>query len=228
MPLIDMPLEELRTYQGRNPRPADFDEYWDQALAEMKRIERGGGVGSARDDRAVRGGVRSVLHRRGRRAGARQVPAPEGGGGAAPGGADVPRLSGSSGEWSDKLNYVAQGYSVAALDCRGQGGHSEDIGGQCGNTLRGHIIRGLDDEPEKLLFRQIFLDYRAAGRDRDGHAGGGRRPRGRDRRIAGRRADAGLRLAGAAHQAARRRSSRSCAITCGCGRWTWRWARTRN
>jgi cephalosporin-C deacetylase len=27
-----------------------------------------------------------------------------------------------------------------------------------GNTLRGHIIRGLDDAPEKLLFRQIFLD----------------------------------------------------------------------
>ena len=28
-----------------------------------------------------------------------------------------------------------------------------------GNTLRGHIIRGLDEaSPEKLLFRQIFLD----------------------------------------------------------------------
>ena len=27
-----------------------------------------------------------------------------------------------------------------------------------GWTLRGHIVRGLDDEPEKMLFRQIFLD----------------------------------------------------------------------
>jgi cephalosporin-C deacetylase len=27
-----------------------------------------------------------------------------------------------------------------------------------GNTLRGHIIRGLDDKPENLLFRQIYLD----------------------------------------------------------------------
>jgi cephalosporin-C deacetylase len=27
-----------------------------------------------------------------------------------------------------------------------------------GNTQRGHIVRGLDDAPEKLLFRQIFLD----------------------------------------------------------------------
>jgi cephalosporin-C deacetylase len=66
--------------------------------------------------------------------------------------------SGSSGDWCDKLHYVAQGFSVAALDCRGQGGLSEDAGGVRGNTLRGHIIRGLDDEPDKLLFRQIFLD----------------------------------------------------------------------
>jgi cephalosporin-C deacetylase len=66
--------------------------------------------------------------------------------------------SGHSGDWVDKLGYVARGYSVVALDCRGQGGLSEDRGGVRGNTLRGHIIRGLDDVPEKLLFRQIFLD----------------------------------------------------------------------
>ncbi len=40
----------------------------------------------------------------------------------------------------------------------GQAGQSEDRGGVKGNTLRGHIIRGLDDAPEKLLYRQIFLD----------------------------------------------------------------------
>ena len=39
MPLIDMPLEELKTYQGRNPRPDDFDEYWDTALAEMRGVD---------------------------------------------------------------------------------------------------------------------------------------------------------------------------------------------
>src|SRR5262249_19187877 len=66
--------------------------------------------------------------------------------------------SGSSGDWCDKLNHVARGFSVAALDCRGRGGLSEDTGGVRGNTLGGHIIRGLDDAPEKLLFRQIFLD----------------------------------------------------------------------
>ena len=66
--------------------------------------------------------------------------------------------SGNAGDWCDKLNYVAMGYTVAALDCRGQGGLSEDPGGVKGNTLRGHIIRGLDGPPEKMLFRQIYLD----------------------------------------------------------------------
>ena len=66
--------------------------------------------------------------------------------------------SGNSGDWSDKLAYVASGFSVAALDCRGQGGLSEDVGGVKGNTLHGHIIRGLDDGPEKLLYRSLFLD----------------------------------------------------------------------
>ena len=30
-----MPLAELRAYQGRNPKPADFDAYWDRALREL-------------------------------------------------------------------------------------------------------------------------------------------------------------------------------------------------
>ena len=40
MPLIfDMPLDQLQTYQGTNPRPADFDAYWDRGLAEMRAVD---------------------------------------------------------------------------------------------------------------------------------------------------------------------------------------------
>ena len=39
MPLIDMPLDELKKYKGRYPRPADFDQYWDKSLAEMRAID---------------------------------------------------------------------------------------------------------------------------------------------------------------------------------------------
>jgi len=158
MPVFEMSLEELKKYGGRNPRPEDFDGYWDRALEEMHALDAQvelrphpitaefaecfelyfTGVGGAR------------VHAKYLRPKGVKQPHP----------AVVMfhGYSGSSGDWTDKLNYVGQGYSVAALDCRGQGGRSQDTGWVSGNTLRGHIIRGLDDEPEKLLFRQIFLD----------------------------------------------------------------------
>jgi cephalosporin-C deacetylase len=35
VPAFDLPLDELRTYAGRNPRPDDHDAYWAAALAEL-------------------------------------------------------------------------------------------------------------------------------------------------------------------------------------------------
>ncbi len=158
MPLIDMPLEQLKTYAGRNPRPQDFDAYWDTALAEMHAIDPQielvpfplqsksadcfhlyfTGVGGAR------------VHAKYLRP--KNAPEPH------PAIVQFHGYTGNSGDWQDKLGYVSQGYAVAALDCRGQGGLSEDVGGVKGNTHRGHIVRGLDDAPEKLLYRSIYLD----------------------------------------------------------------------
>lgn len=163
MPLtFDLPIAELGTYRGKNPRPADFDSFWDNSLAEMRSIDPKvelvaaefqapnvecfhlffTGVGNAR--------VHAKLLR------PANAPSPH------------PALllfhgyTGDSGDWYDKLGYVAAGFNVVALDCRGQAGLSEDHGSVTGNTLHGHIIRGLNDalkgKPEKLLFRQIFLD----------------------------------------------------------------------
>ena len=39
MPLLDMNLEELKKYKGINPKPSDFDEYWDESIAEMHAID---------------------------------------------------------------------------------------------------------------------------------------------------------------------------------------------
>ena len=39
MPALDMPIEEMKKYQGSSPCPADIDEYWDSALAEMNSVE---------------------------------------------------------------------------------------------------------------------------------------------------------------------------------------------
>ena len=159
MPLtFDMPLDALKKYNGTNPRPEDFDAYWDAGLAEMRSIDPKvelrpaefrvpfaecfdlyfTGVGGAR--------IRAKFVR--------------------PAKADKPHpavlmfhgYGGASGDWSGMLGYAGLGFSAAFLDCRGQSGRSEDVGGVKGNTFKGQIIRGLDDEPSKLLFHQIFLD----------------------------------------------------------------------
>jgi cephalosporin-C deacetylase len=159
MPLVDKPLSELRTYQGRNPRPADFDAYWAEALRELdatppnpelvpsKEIAPKGiecfdlwftGAGGAR-----------IYAKYLRPVGAKNAPAV----------LQFHGYSGNGGDWTGKLAYAGQGFCVASMDCRGQGGKSQDKGGVLGNTLRGHIIRGLDDpNPHNLLFRNIFLD----------------------------------------------------------------------
>ena len=67
-----------------------------------------------------------------------------------------------SGDWTRYLGYAAAGFTVVAMDCRGQGGLSTDSLSVTGTTLHGHLIRGLDDamsgSPEKLYYRNVFLD----------------------------------------------------------------------
>jgi cephalosporin-C deacetylase len=159
MPLqFDMPYEDLLTYEGTNPRPVDFDLYWDVALDEMNAINPQvelipanfqtpfaecfhlyfNGVGGAR--------IHTKLLK------------PRGVSNPGPAVLLFHGYYGNSGDWVDKLPYVAADFTVAALDCRGQGGLSEDPGGVKGWTLFGHIIRGLDDDPKKFLYRAIFLD----------------------------------------------------------------------
>jgi cephalosporin-C deacetylase len=158
MPLIDMPLPQLLEYQGRNPRPADIEEYWDAALAEMHGIDPQVEL----VPHALDAPFAECFHLYFTGVGGARVHAkylrPKHAAEPHPAVVLFHGYSGHSGDWADKLGYVARGYSVAALDCRGQGGLSEDVGGIHGNTQRGHIIRGLDDAPEKLLFRQIYLD----------------------------------------------------------------------
>lgn len=160
MPQLDKPLAELKRYKGINPRPTTFDSYWKKALAELNqtdpkaRITPSKTVSSQFADcfdlvfQGVRGAdvyaklivpkqrknkLPAILHFHG--------------------------YSCNSGDWYDKLPYAAEGFVIAAMDCRGQGGKSSDPGGVLGNTLKGHIIRGLDDpDPHSLYYRNVFLD----------------------------------------------------------------------
>src|SRR5438067_5707453 len=110
MPVFELPLDKLREYQGRNPRPADFEEYWDRALADMRAVDPAvelvphdlnapnaecfhlyfTGVGGARIHAKY---LRPKGHSERRAA----VVMFHG-------------YSGNSGDWSDKLSYVGQGF----------------------------------------------------------------------------------------------------------------------
>jgi len=151
-------LAEMQQYQGTNPRPADFDTYWDSALAELAGVDPEVELVSAEFQAPFArcehlyftgtGGAR--IHAKLLRPVEQTQPGPallmfHG-------------YSGSSGDWSAKLGYVAAGFTVAALDVRGQGGLSQDPGGTSGWTLSGQFVRGLDDSAEKLFFRNVYLD----------------------------------------------------------------------
>jgi cephalosporin-C deacetylase len=160
MPLtFDLPLSELPRYPGTNPRPADFDRYWDDALASLDDHDPQVELLPSDTLRASSADCFDLFFRGvgGARVHAKYIrprrPGP------LPALLEFHGYSASSGDWLGKLAWAAEGFCVASLDCRGQGGLSEDVGGVKGNTLRGHIIRGLDDpDPTRLLYRQIFLD----------------------------------------------------------------------
>ncbi|GAA5002170.1 acetylxylan esterase [Actinopolymorpha pittospori] len=159
MPLtFDMSREKLDSYVGTNPRPADFDDYWTAGLAELDTLDPKVEIEPADFQTAFAecshlwftgtGGAR--VHAKLLRP--RNATEPH------PGVVHFHGYSGRSADWSDLLGHVALGFTVAALDCRGQGGLSEDVGGVTGWTLRGHIVRGLGGDPEKLYYRHVFLD----------------------------------------------------------------------
>jgi cephalosporin-C deacetylase len=163
MPLtFDFPLENCRKYQGTNPRPADFDAYWDRAMEEMHAVMPD--VAMERAEFRARGV--ECFHLSFTGVGGARVHAkflrPEKNNGPHPAIIMFHGYSMDSGDWSEKLAYVSQGFTVAAMDVRGQGGLSQDNSVVGGTTLHGHIIRGLDDavrgEPDRLFYRQIFLD----------------------------------------------------------------------
>ncbi len=158
MPLLDKPLSELKTYMGINVCPSDFDSFWDESIREMKSLKAEVTLTKASFeapnaecfDLYFTGMFGSRIYAKYLR--------PKNRTGKIPAVLQFHGYSGNSGDWLDKLSYVNAGMAVAAMDCRGQGGRSEDLTPTIGPTHHGQIIRGLSDSPEKLLFRQTFLD----------------------------------------------------------------------
>ena len=159
MPMIDMGVEDLFQYRGCTPCPRDFDEYWARALREMNDTDPKTELIPADFqtdcadcfDLFFTGVKGARIHAK--------LLIPKSVTKPCPAVLQFHGYSGHSGNWSDKLGFAAEGFVVAALDCRGQAGLSEDVGGVRGNTLYGQFIRGLEDaDADNMLMRNIMLD----------------------------------------------------------------------
>ena len=158
MPAVDMSLDQLKVYQGKNPRPADFDEFWDAALLEMRAtdpkvelipVDFPSKVADCYD-LYFTGTKGARIHAR--------FAKPKNLQGKAPAVLKFHGLSGSAASFRDLVYFAAEGFVVADMDCRGQGGTSEDVGGTLGTTHTTQFVRGLDGDPQDLHYRDVFLD----------------------------------------------------------------------
>lgn len=158
MPLVDMSVDRLFKYEGSSPCPKDIDEYWDTALEEMNSVQHNAEF--IKKDFPSKAADMFDLYYTGTK-NARiyaKVAIPKNIKEKMPAILMFHGLSGSSCEWNGLLSYASQGYVVAFMDTRGQGGLSQDVGSVVGTTYTTPFTRGLDGDKHGLLMRDVFLD----------------------------------------------------------------------
>jgi len=157
-------IHQYQNYLGSGIKPANFDEFWDKQLEELEqlpldyeleRVEIPSRVADFYNLYFI--GVEGARVRC-------QYVCPKQVNKKIPGMLMFHGYHGDSGDFGDKVSWAAEGFSVLAMDCRGQGGLSENNSKVKGTTMKGLIIRGVEEGPESLYFRSVFLDTVQAAR----------------------------------------------------------------
>ena len=131
MALFDMPKEKLFEYMGSSPCPADFDEFWADALAELDTFDPDPEFVPAKDFSCKSADCYDLFFTgtKGARVHAKFLK-PKNIDGKIPAVMAYHGYTSQSGSWNRNLKFIAEGMAIARLDCRGQGeGISEDRGG---------------------------------------------------------------------------------------------------
>ncbi|MCH4887506.1 acetylxylan esterase [Acidaminobacter sp. JC074] len=154
MAFIDLEYDELLAYTGMSPKAEDFDAFWKEKVSSLTYdnadlVESEFKVPFAtcydlyfnsHDDVKIHSKL-VIPNKLG------QSPAL----------LKFHGYAGYSGEWSELIHYAACGFTIAAMDCRGQGGESSDQV-DCERTLYGHVIRGAHEGRDHLYYVKVFLD----------------------------------------------------------------------
>lgn len=65
---------------------------------------------------------------------------------------------GCSRNWLEKSAFASLGYAVLAIDFRGQGGKSNDNSAVLGTSVAGHIVSGVEDKIENMMYYKNIMD----------------------------------------------------------------------
>lgn len=157
-------VNNFKDYLGLGKKPKDFDEFWNKGKKEVDKLGNTYGLKQVNLPSHVANFYH--LYFKGI-SGARvhaQLVTPKKIEGKHPGVLLFHGYHCDSGDFQDKVGWAAEGFVSLALDCRGQGGLSEDNVPVKGDILQGLIIRGVEEwDPKKLYYYRQFLDlYQAA------------------------------------------------------------------
>lgn len=161
MPFSAERLAELEACRGKNPIPADFDEFWAARIAEADAVPLDYEILPSDQIPELGSCTYYDLYFTGMR-GARvyaKYAVPK-----VPGGGPVPLVlqfhgyPGCTRSWAEQSSWPGIGCAILSMDNPGQGGRSEDVGGFKGTTVSGHLITGVDGGPKNLYYVRLYQD----------------------------------------------------------------------
>lgn len=155
--MIDtMTINQMEDYKGRQEKPNGFDRFWENQFSKLPNKatfnleEKNGQVPNVKFyELTFKSTKNSTIYSK------LVVPHSN---------KPVPVIfqfhgyQGQSPDWSTHLNYAQAGFAMVSMDVRGQAGKSIDGASYSGNTIRGHVVRGMMNGPENLFFKEVYLD----------------------------------------------------------------------
>lgn len=152
-------IDELLAYEGRGIKPQNFDLFWDKALEEMHALPLNYHLEQIHFPSKVAKAYHLTFEGLGGAIIHCQLLTPiETKGRKFKGMLQFHGYHTDSGDFSDKVGLVAEGFVVLSMDARGQGGPSNDVTRTQGGVMKGLIIRGIDEGEDNLYYKYVYLD----------------------------------------------------------------------
>ncbi|MBC5625563.1 acetylxylan esterase [Clostridium sp. NSJ-49] len=157
MPALDMNIKDMEKYLGQTIKPKDFDLFWKKQkdLADNLELDYTITKKNFNNKNAnyyeikFRGIDSANIYAKYIRPNTEEK---------VPTVLEFHDYKKASRSWHHLTRYIGVNYSVVAMDCRGQGGKSEDLGNIKGSTVCGNLINGLDDVKENMYYCKVYLD----------------------------------------------------------------------